>query len=59
MSEDRELGLVIIGIGCVLILYISAFGAMWVSFGLGWACVFGIAYSILVLLGVLRVLDQS
>ena len=59
MSEDRELGLVVIGVGCVLAIFISIFGAVWVFYGLGWAFMSGFAYSLLLLIVVLDLLSKT
>ena len=52
----RELGLVIIFLGCLLTVFVSTFGAVWAFYGIGWACVSGIALSVLMLVLVLNML---
>ena len=37
-TAARELGLVIIVLGCLLTIVTSTFGAVWAFYGIGWAC---------------------
>ena len=55
----RELGLVIIGLGCLLTIVTSTFGAVWVFHGLGWAFVSGLFWSGLLLVIAANMIDKS
>ena len=58
-TSERELGLVVIGVGCLLTIVTSTFGAVWVFHGLGWAFVSGLFWSGLLLVIVANMIDKS